>query len=50
MKTKIEALGGKISKHVDSKTAAVITTKEAVEKKRKSKIILSAIELKIQVT
>jgi hypothetical protein len=50
LKTKIESLGGKVSKEVDKKTAAVVTTRDAVEKKSKSKVIKAAVEFKIQVS
>ena len=49
LKVKIEALGGKVVKAVDSDTAAVVTTKDAVEKKSKSKVIKAAMDKKIQV-
>ena len=50
LKEKIEALGGKLGKEINSKTAALITTRDAVEKKSKSKAVKAAIEHKIQVT
>jgi hypothetical protein len=49
LKAKIEAMGGKVVKDVDSKTAAVITTKDAFEKNCQSKAIKAAMEHKIQV-
>ena len=49
LKSKIEALGGKIGKDIDAKTAALITTKDAIGKKSKSKFIKAAMEYKIQV-
>ena len=50
LQEKIEALGGKVGKEVSAKTAALITTKEVVEKKAKSKALKDAIKHKIQVT
>ena len=48
LRSKIEALGGKVGKDVDAKTVALITTKDAI-KKSKSKLIKAAMEHKIQV-
>lgn len=50
LEEKIKNLGGKVSKDVDSKIAALVTTMEALEKKHKSKVIKAAMENKIQVS
>lgn len=47
LEEKIKILGGTVSKDVGKKTAALITTKEALQKKSKS--VKAAIEYKIQV-
>ncbi len=49
LEEKIKSLGGKVSKEVDNKTAALVTTKEALEKKSKTKTVKAAIENRIQV-
>jgi hypothetical protein len=49
LKSKIEALGGKVSKEINAKTAALITTKKTLEKKSMSKAIKAAMKHKIQV-